>query len=87
MRVLQVVDDADVVQLDVEVLVDALERAADLDVVLELDGDLVVDQGLEEAASGGQQHIGGEETRNEATTTARTRMTTPPLRWFWWRWS
>lgn len=52
MRVLQVVDDTDVVQLDVEVLVDALERAADLDVVLELDGDLVVDQGLEEAASG-----------------------------------
>lgn len=49
MRVLELLDDLDVVELDVEVLVDALEDAADLDVVLELDRDLVVDEGLEEA--------------------------------------
>ena len=39
-----------VVQLDVEVLVHALQRAAHRDVVLELDGDLMVHQCLEEAA-------------------------------------
>ena len=49
MRVLQLLDDGDVIELDVEVLVDALEGAAKLDVVLELDGDLVVDERLEEA--------------------------------------
>ena len=48
-RVLDLLEHLDVVELDVEVLVDALEDAADLDVVLELDGDLVVDQGFEEA--------------------------------------
>jgi hypothetical protein len=47
MRVLDLLDDADVLQLDVEILVYALERAEDLDVVLELDRDLVVDEGLE----------------------------------------
>jgi len=51
MGVLYLLDDADVLELDVEVLVDALEGAADLDVVLELDGDLMVDEGLEEAGS------------------------------------
>lgn len=48
-RVLELLDDLDVVQLDVEELVDALEHAPDLDVVLELDRDLVVDEGFEEA--------------------------------------
>lgn len=41
--------DADVVQLDVEVLVDRLEDARDFDVVFELDRDLLVDEGFEEA--------------------------------------
>lgn len=54
MRVLDLLHNADVLELDVEVLVYALEGAADLDVVLELDGDLVVDQGLEETAGGGR---------------------------------
>ncbi len=49
MGVLEVLDDTDVVELNVEVLVNALQRAADLDVVLELDRDLVVDERLEEA--------------------------------------
>ena len=52
MRVLNLVDDGNVVELDVEVLVDALERAADLDVVLELDGDRRINERLEEAEVG-----------------------------------
>lgn len=48
-RILELFDDLDVVELDVEELVDALEHAPDLDVVLELDRDLVVDEGFEEA--------------------------------------
>lgn len=38
MRVFELVQHGDVVELDVEVLVDGLEGAADGDVVLELDG-------------------------------------------------
>ena len=51
MGILDLLDDLDVLELDVEVLVDALKGAADLDVVLELDCDLVVDQGLEETVA------------------------------------
>lgn len=43
--------DTDVVQLDVEVLVDALEGPRDFDVVFQLDSDLLVDEGFEEASS------------------------------------
>jgi hypothetical protein len=39
-----------IVQLDVEVLVDALEGAADLDFVFELDGDFVLDERFEETS-------------------------------------
>lgn len=39
-----------VIQLDVEVLIDALQRPADLDFVLELHGDFVLDEGFEETA-------------------------------------
>jgi hypothetical protein len=49
-RILDLVDDGNVVELDVEVLVHALKGAADADVVLELDGDRLVDERLEEAA-------------------------------------
>lgn len=49
MRILELLDHRDVVELDVEVLVDALEDAADLDVVFELDRDLMVDERFEEA--------------------------------------
>jgi hypothetical protein len=48
-RIFDLLEHLDVVELDVEVLVDALEDAADLDVVFELDRDLVVDEGFEEA--------------------------------------
>jgi hypothetical protein len=48
-RVLHLLDHRDVIQLDVEVLVHALQRAAHGDIILELDGDLVVHQSLEEA--------------------------------------
>lgn len=47
-RVLHLLHNRDIVQLDVEVLVHALQRAAHRDVILELDGDLVVHQRLEE---------------------------------------
>lgn len=49
MRILELIHHLDVVELDVEVLVDTLEDAADADVVFELDGHLVVDEGFEEA--------------------------------------
>lgn len=47
MGVLELLDNLDIVKLDVEVLVHTLEDALELDVVLELDRDLVVDEGLE----------------------------------------
>jgi hypothetical protein len=50
MWVLHLFHHRNVVQLDVEVLVHALQRSAHGDVVLELDGDLMVHQCLEEAA-------------------------------------
>lgn len=50
MRILQFFDDLDVVELDVEVLVDGLEGAADGNVVLQLYSDLMVDERLEKAA-------------------------------------
>lgn len=49
MRISRLLDDADIVELDVQELVDGLEGAADGDVVFELDGDGVVDEGFEEA--------------------------------------
>jgi hypothetical protein len=50
MWVLHLFHHRNVVQLDVEILIHALQRSAHRDVVLELDGDLMVDQCLEEAA-------------------------------------
>lgn len=40
-----------IIQLDIEVLVHALERPADLHFVLELDGDFVLDERFEETDS------------------------------------
>lgn len=57
MGILDIVDDADVVELNVEILIDALERSADLDVILELNCDLVVDERLEEAVEMGGQSV------------------------------
>jgi hypothetical protein len=37
-----------IVQLDVQVLVDALEGAADLDFIFEFDGDFLLDERFEE---------------------------------------
>lgn len=51
MRVLQLLHDRDIVQLDVEVLVHALQRAAHRDVVLELHRHLMIDESFEEAGS------------------------------------
>ena len=51
-RVFQFLDDLDIVELDVEELIDRLERASDLNIVLQLDRHLVVDEGLEKAIEG-----------------------------------
>lgn len=53
-RVFDFFVNTDVVQLDVEVLVDALEGPHDFDVVFQLDSDLLVDEGFEEASSCGR---------------------------------
>ena len=50
MRVLHLVDNAYVVQFDVQKLIHALQRSLDGDVVLQLNGDLMVDEGFEEAS-------------------------------------
>ena len=42
------VDSLGVIQLDVQVLIYALQRPADLDLVLEFDGDFVLDERFEE---------------------------------------
>ncbi len=51
MRILQLLHHLYIIEFDVEELIDGLECAADGDVVLELDGDFVVDEGFEEAAN------------------------------------
>jgi hypothetical protein len=50
-RVPNLVHDGDVLQLDVEELVYGFQRTLDADVVFELNGYFVVDQGLEEAVA------------------------------------
>jgi hypothetical protein len=49
MRVLDFLDYIDVVKFDIEVLVHRLESSPYLDIILQLNGHLVVHQGLEEA--------------------------------------
>lgn len=51
MRVFQLLDHCNVVQLDVQILVHALQCAADGDVIFELNRDFVVDQRLEETGT------------------------------------
>ena len=48
MRVFQLLDDVDVVQFDVEILINRLECASDLNIVLQLHRHLVINQRLEE---------------------------------------
>ncbi len=50
MGVFQLFDDLNVIELDVQELVNRFEYAFDRDVVFELHGDFVVDEGFEEAA-------------------------------------
>lgn len=49
MRVLHLLDNGNIIQLDVEVLIHALQRATHGNVILELHRHLVVDESLEEA--------------------------------------
>jgi hypothetical protein len=48
-RVLELLNDLDVIELDIEVLIHALENTLELDIVLKLYGDLMVDKCLEKA--------------------------------------
>lgn len=52
MGVLELLHHRDTIQLDVEVLIYALERAAELDVVFELHCYFVVDEGFEKTGGG-----------------------------------
>ncbi|TQV99796.1 hypothetical protein IF1G_02011 [Cordyceps javanica] len=61
-RVLELLNDRDVVKLDVEVLVHALQRTPELDIVLELYSDLLVDERLEEAVARSRQRNSGRAT-------------------------
>ena len=54
MRIFELIQDSDVVELDVEILVNRFEGAADGDVVLQLDRHGLVGEGLEE---GEEQHF------------------------------
>lgn len=58
MRVLVQVEDVDIIELDVQVLVDGFEGAADADIVFELDGHGLVCEGLEEAAGRRESMLG-----------------------------
>ena len=49
MRILHLLQHLDIIQLNIEELVDGFKGAFDGDVVFELDGDFVVDEGFEEA--------------------------------------
>lgn len=49
MRVLNLLEHLNIVQLDVQELINRFESPFDRDVVLKLDGDLVIDKGFEEA--------------------------------------
>ena len=49
MRVFIQIEDVDIIKLDVEVLVDRFQSAADADVIFQLDGDGLVGESFEEA--------------------------------------
>lgn len=49
MRVLDKIQDFNIVELDVQVLIDRLEDASNANIVLELNGDRLVGQSLEKA--------------------------------------
>lgn len=50
MRVLQFIHNADIIQLNIQELIHALQRPLDRDVIFQLDGDLMVYEGFEEAS-------------------------------------
>ena len=49
MRIFDLIHHFNIIELDVQELIDGFEGAADGDVILELDRDLMVDEGFEEA--------------------------------------
>jgi hypothetical protein len=51
MRILYLLNDTNIIQLDIQVLIHTLQRPPDLDVVLQLDRNFVVHEGFEETIS------------------------------------
>ena len=49
MRILQLLHDLNIIELDIKELIDGFKDAFNGDVIFELDGDFVVDEGFEEA--------------------------------------
>ena len=49
MRILQLLHDLYIIELDIKELVNRFKNAFDRDIVLEFNGDFMVDEGLEEA--------------------------------------
>lgn len=72
MWVLQLFYHGDVIEFDVEVLIDRFQGSTDLDVVLELDGNLVVHQSLEEAIRPQRVSIGAILTDSESSRGVNT---------------
>lgn len=58
MRVFIQIEDVDIVELDVEVLVDRFQGAADADVIFQLDGDGLVGESFEEAVKNERFELG-----------------------------
>ena len=52
MRILPLLHHRNIIELNIQELVNGLEDSGDAEVVFELDGDFVVDQGFEEASQG-----------------------------------
>jgi hypothetical protein len=50
-RIVDQIQNLDIIQLDVQILVDALQGPTDTDVVLQLDGDGMVRERLEKAST------------------------------------
>ena len=48
MRILHLFHNTNIIQLDIQILVNTLQRPPDLDIVLQLDRDFVIDEGFEE---------------------------------------
>ena len=51
MGILELINHLNVIEFDVEILIHALQDALELNVIFQLNGDLVIDEGFEETKS------------------------------------